>query len=159
MNLIDQMDRAVLDAPSFRAAAKLACVILRKELSHYTWAGVYMLYGQELVLEEWDGEHATQHTKIRVGRGLCGLAAVENRAVVVKDVREEPRYVACFQSTRSEIVVPVRNVQGKFIGEIDCDSDEIGAFHATDLAFLEWLADRLSQRWRRELEAFAPAFS
>ncbi len=145
------MDRSIPSAGSFSAAAKLACVILRREIPHYNWVGVYMLQGEDLVLEAWDGAQATEHVKIPVGKGVCGLAARENRTIIVRDVREEPRYLACFATTRSEIVVPIRDAKGGFIGEIDADSDQIGAFHGTDLVFLEWLADRLSRKWRQSL--------
>ena len=144
------MDRSIPSAASFAAAAKLACVILRREIPHYNWVGIYMLQGDELLLEAWDGSVATEHVKIPIGKGVCGMAASENRAVIVRDVREEPRYLACFATTRSEIVVPIRDSKGDVIGEIDSDSDQIGAFHGTDLVFLEWLADRLSAKWRKE---------
>lgn len=150
MNLIDLMERSIGSAPSFATAAKLACVILRREIPHYNWVGVYMLQNEELNLEAWDGEQATEHVKIPIGNGLCGLAARENRSVVVRDVREDPRYLACFATTRSEIIVPIRNGSGQVLGEIDSDSDQIGAFHGTDLVFLEWLCDRLSRKWQAE---------
>lgn len=137
MNLIDVLDRSIPNAPTFRAAAEAVCRILRVELPHFTWAGVYMLEGEHLVLEAWNGPQATEHVKIHMKSGICGLAARENRSVVVRDVRDEPQYLACFQSTRAEIVVPIRDQQGRVIGEIDCDSDQIGAFHQTDLALLE----------------------
>jgi len=41
---------------------------------------------------------------------------------VVDDVRLDPRYLACFVSTRSEIVVPIM-AGDRVIGEIDVDSD------------------------------------
>jgi putative methionine-R-sulfoxide reductase with GAF domain len=54
------------------------------------------------------------------------------------------RYLACFVSTRSEIVVPIKK-DGKIVGEIDIDSDKIGAFTIKDKIFLEKIADMLSE--------------
>ncbi|EQD70100.1 GAF sensor protein, partial [mine drainage metagenome] len=51
--------------------------------------------------------------------------------------------LACFPSTNSEIVVPVR-FHGEPIGEIDVDSDTKNAFGMRDEKFLEDLANRLS---------------
>jgi GAF domain-containing protein len=54
----------------------------------------------------------------------------------VPDVDEDPRYLACFASTRSEIVVPIFE-GGVVIGEIDIDGSDRDAFDATDARFLE----------------------
>lgn len=121
------------------------CRTLRAGMPHYNWVGVYLLEeeGAMLVLRGWDGPAATEHVRIPVGQGICGLAAREARTVIVDDVRADPRYLQCFLQTRAEIVVPIFS-GGRVIGEIDIDSDEVGAFNATDRIFLGWCAERIA---------------
>ncbi len=103
-----------------------------------------MLEGDTLVLRAWSGKRPTEHTRIHIGRGICGLAASTATTVVVDDVTKDPRYLACFPETKSEIVVPIIR-HGKVLGEIDIDGEELGAFGAEDKLFLEALADSLSK--------------
>jgi L-methionine (R)-S-oxide reductase len=113
--------------------------VLHGRFEHYSWVGIYLVEGDELVLGPWQGPEATEHTRIPVGQGICGAAAESGRTEVVDDVNADPRYLACFPSTRSEIVVPIAH-QGRVVGEIDIDSDRIAAFGANDRAFLERVA-------------------
>jgi GAF domain-containing protein len=57
----------------------------------------------------------------------------------VADVNADERYLACFPSTRSEIVVPIA-YEGRVVGEIDIDSDRPAAFGEDDRGFLERVA-------------------
>lgn len=109
----------------------------------YSWVGIYWVEGADLVLGPWRGPQATEHTVIPIGRGICGAAAATGRTEVVDDVHADERYLACFASTRSEVVVPIHNRDGVVIGEIDVDSDEPGAFSDHDIVALEDLARRL----------------
>ena len=110
--------------------------LLHDRFEHYAWVGIYLVEGEELVLGPWKGPQATEHVRIPIGRGICGVAAASGRTELVDDVGADPRYLACFASTRSEIVVPVL-WQGRVIGEIDIDSDRPAAFDAEDREFLE----------------------
>jgi L-methionine (R)-S-oxide reductase len=113
--------------------------VLHDGLEHYSWVGIYLVEGDELVLGPWKGPQATEHVRIPVGQGICGAAAATGRTEVVDDVHADPRYLACFPSTRSEIVVPIR-YEGRVVGEIDVDSDRPAAFTEDDRAFLERVA-------------------
>ncbi|MFN4218685.1 MAG: GAF domain-containing protein [Candidatus Bipolaricaulia bacterium] len=119
---------------------------LRENITRYNWVGIYMLEGDELVLKAWDGPEATQHVRIPIGRGICGLAAREKRTVIVGDVTADPRYLACFPYTKSEIVVPI--LKGtRVLGEIDIDSNTLNAFTEKDREFLERVAALLGERY------------
>ncbi len=133
---------AVLARLQGDAALAEVCRFLHAEFRHFRWVGVYRLDGPLLRLGGWAGDQATEHTVIPIGQGLCGLAARENRTVVVEDVRERPEYLACFLETRSELIVPIRQ-QGTVIGEIDVDGNEVRAFDASDARFLEQVAPKL----------------
>jgi L-methionine (R)-S-oxide reductase len=134
---------AVLSRLQGRQALTEVCRFLRESFRHYRWVGVYRVEGSTLVLDAWDGPAATEHTRIPIEHGVCGQAARENRTVVVDDVRTASDYLACFVETRAEIVVPIRS-DGRAIGEIDIDGNEVGAFDRTDSAFLEAVAAKLA---------------
>jgi L-methionine (R)-S-oxide reductase len=115
------------------------CVrVLHAEMPHYTWVGIYLLDGNELVLGPYVGK-PSPHTRIPLGRGICGAAAAEKTTIVVDDVNADPRYLACSLETKSEIVVPIMDGI-EVLGEIDIDSDQAAAFGADDRELLEAVA-------------------
>ena len=118
--------------------------VLYESFEKYSWVGIYLVKGDVLVLGPWKGKQATEHTTISVGKGVCGSAAQSGKTEVVNDVSTDSRYLSCFLSTRSEIVVPIKK-KNTVIGEIDIDSDVPAAFNKTDKKFLEKIADMLSQ--------------
>ena len=112
--------------------------------NHYSWVGIYVVKGDNLILGPWKGPSATEHTKIPIGQGVCGAAAASGKTEIVDDVSSDGRYLSCFLSTRSEIVVPIKK-DSKIIGEIDIDSDKLNAFTKEDEMFLEKISDMLSE--------------
>jgi GAF domain-containing protein len=119
---------------------------LLSEVAGYDWVGVYALHGTELLLDEFVGEPTT-HDRIPVGKGVCGTAVAENRSVIVDDVRDLENYLSCSVDVRSEIVVLIRNQEGRLLGQIDADGHEVGAFDVEDEAALSQIADFLADRW------------
>lgn len=117
---------------------------LYKNYDHYSWVGIYLIEGDDLVLGPWMGQQATEHTKIPIGKGICGSAAASGKTEIISDVKADDRYLACFISTKSEIVVPIKK-EGKILGEIDIDSDIKDAFTFEDKEFLERIADMLGK--------------
>ena len=117
---------------------------LYKNIDHYSWIGIYLVDGSYLVLGPWMGKQATEHTRIPIGKGICGSAAASGKTENIPDVNADDRYLACFISTKSEIVVPIKK-EGKILGEIDIDSDIKDAFTKADKEFLERIADMLGE--------------
>ena len=62
---------------------------------------------------------------------------------IVADVNADPRYLACFTTTQSEIVVPIF-ADGQVVGEIDIDGSDLAAYDQTDANFLEEIAALLA---------------
>jgi GAF domain-containing protein len=118
--------------------------ILYQWFDHYSWVGIYLVQKNELILGPWKGAQATEHTHIPIGKGICGSAAASGTTECIDDVHVDSRYLACFASTRSEIVVPIQKNK-KVIGEIDIDSDHPHAFTLEDRLFLEKVADMLKE--------------
>ena len=130
---------AIAEAPDPAAAAQRVVDLLHDRFTHYDWVGIYWVDGADLVLGPWVGPEATEHTRIPIGTGVCGAAAESGRTEIVADVHADPRYLACFASTKSEIVVPIFD-GGDVIGEIDVDGSDLGAFDEMDARFLEEVA-------------------
>jgi L-methionine (R)-S-oxide reductase len=130
------------------ATALRHTVGILKEIPHYSWVGVYLLEGYELVLGPYLGT-PSPHTRIPLGRGICGAAATERTTIIVDDVSSDARYLACSLETQSEIVVPImRDSAGAqaVLGEIDIDSDRPAAFGPDDQRLLEAVATLLGEK-------------
>ena len=136
-----EIRREVLRATDRTQAMTRAVELLKARVPDYTWVGIYELFGNELVLGPYVGK-PSPHTRIPVGRGVCGAAAAEKTTIVVDDVNADPRYLACSLETKSEIVVPI--MRGcEVLGEIDVDSDRPAAFGPEDKRLLETVAGAL----------------
>jgi L-methionine (R)-S-oxide reductase len=108
----------------------------------YTSVYLYMLHGNELVLEAFSGRQ-TDHTRIPVGVGVCGTAVASKQDQNVPDVRAVDNYLACNAWTRSELVVLIR--RGNLIlGQIDIDSDVPDPFTPQEEAAVKQVADALA---------------
>src|SRR5215217_2702035 len=130
--------------PDATGAMTIAVGTLKKAMTHYSWVGIYLLDGNELVLGPFEGK-PSPHTHIPLGRGICGAAAAEKATIIVDDVNADPRYLACSVDTQSEIVVPI--LKGSdVLGEFDVDSDRRAAFGAADKKMLEAVAALLAER-------------
>jgi GAF domain-containing protein len=142
--LLVKLDAAM--AGSKGRASREAIVKFLNTIPSYSWVGIYVVEGKDLVLDAWSGPAATEHTRIPIGKGVCGFAAKAGRTEIVSDVSKDPRYLQCFLSTKSEIVVPISN-QGGVLGEIDVDGDQLDAFSSLDREFLEAVARKASGVW------------
>src|SRR5580658_10186515 len=123
---------AVLDGEANRVA-RMATVasMLSAAFDTYLWAGFYLVDPEkprELVVGPYQGTLGC--LRIRFGQGVCGAAAATLQTVVVADVDAFPGHIACYTRSRSEIVVPVVDANGKLIAVLDVDSAEPAAFDA-----------------------------
>jgi GAF domain-containing protein len=115
------------------------------------WVGIYLLRGDTLELGPYVGE-VTEHTRIPIGRGVCGTAVAERRNQLIEDVLKLDNYLACSATVRSEIVVLIWH-EGGIVGQIDADCDQLGAFGPEDEAFLTEVASLLAplvREWGQE---------
>jgi L-methionine (R)-S-oxide reductase len=120
----------------------LAAERIRAAGPPYTSVYLYMLHGDELVLEAFAGRD-TDHTRIPVGHGVCGTAVATGLDQNVPDVRSVANYIACNAWTRSELVVLIR--RGPLIlGQIDIDSDVADPFGPEEEAAVRKVADALA---------------
>ena len=141
---VERQVRQALNGTTDAASAMRRTVEILKGIPHYSWVGVYRLSGKELVLGPFLGK-PSPHTRIPLGRGICGAAASAKATIIVDDVNSDPRYLACSLETQSEIVVPVMR-GGEVLAEIDIDSDTPAAFGQHDRHMLETVAALLAEK-------------
>lgn len=108
----------------------------------YTSVYLYMLHGDDLVLEGFAGRE-TEHTRIAVGQGVCGTAVATGEDQNVGDVRSIGNYIACNIWTRSELVVLIRRGP-TILGQIDIDSDVPDPFTPEEQAEVRAVAEALA---------------
>jgi L-methionine (R)-S-oxide reductase len=147
-DVLESVKLTIEQARSHEEAMLQTVNILKSQMSNYSWVGIYLLDGEELVLGPFLGK-PSPHTRIPLNKGICGAAALHKQTIVVDDVDADPRYLACSLETRSEIVVPI--LRGtEVLGEIDIDSDKKAAFGAPDRELLESIAALLARRFPRQ---------
>lgn len=115
--------------------ATLACEIHHSD-ERFDWTGFYRVTEPGLLkIGPYQGGHGC--LVIPFDRGVCGAAARTGEIQLVPDVDAFPGHIACAASTRSEIVLPVRNGAGEIIAVLDIDSDRPDAFTEDDARELD----------------------
>ena len=110
--------------------ATVACEVHHSD-DRFDWTGFYRVTAPELLkIGPYQGGHGC--LVIPFSRGVCGAAARTGEVQLVDDVEAFADHIACSSSTRSELVLPVRDAQGRLIGVFDIDSDRPAAFTHED---------------------------
>ncbi len=112
-----------------------------KEQFGFFWVGFYWVKGEELVLGPFQGPVAC--TRIAKGKGVCGQAWAQAKALLVPDVEAFPGHIACSSLSKSEVVIPVL-VQNQVFGVLDVDSDLLNNFDEIDLKYLSKICSLIS---------------
>jgi GAF domain-containing protein len=131
-------------------AIRLTVRELAARFPKFAWVGVYLLEEEETLTLQPDHYVGMdpEHKRIRVPEGICGWAAERRETIVVPDVRQSDRYLACSPFVRSEIVVPVLSGE-RLWGVLDIDSNELDAFDDRDRRDLEAVAAALAACFER----------
>lgn len=144
--LEEQLAALVHDVPHLTANLANASALIWGALEDINWAGFYLAEGEKLVLGPFQGKPAC--IEIPLGRGVCGTAAVKDETQRVANVLNFPGHIACDAASRSEIVVPLHDKNGRVFGVLDIDSAREDRFSEADRQGLE----RLARVLERELE-------
>ncbi len=126
------------------AVALMATFVCELHHSHplFDWTGFYRVTAPDLLkIGPYQGGHGC--LVIPFSRGVCGAAARSGEVQLVPDVEAFAGHIACSSSTRSELVIPVRNGAGVLLGVLDLDSNTVDAFTQTDVAALTALLDEV----------------
>ena len=111
----------------------------------FDWTGFYRVTGPEMLkIGPYQGGHGC--LQIPFSRGVCGAAARTGEVQLVDDVDAFPGHIACATSTRSEIVLPVRDREGRLTAVLDIDSDQPAAFDQADAEDLSRILKQVFER-------------
>ena len=125
-----------------KALLQMACDRIRDWGPPFTSVYAYMLHGNELQLEAHAGRD-TDHTRIPVGKGVCGTAVATKQDQNVPDVNAVGNYLACNTFTKSELVVLIRRGD-HILGQLDIDSDVPDGFGEREHTEVKEVADALA---------------
>lgn len=116
--------------------------VLHHKMEHFFWTGFYLLDGEDLIVGPYQGPVACQ--LLERDKGVCWAGIHRGESIVVPDVHKFPGHIACDPRSKSEIVVPVRDAQGKVTGILDVDSNREDAFDEEDRLGLERIVSLLA---------------
>jgi signal transduction histidine kinase len=85
-----------------------------------------------------------QDVKLSLGQGITGWTALHGRALIVNDVKDEPRYICVRPNIRSEMAVPMED-HGIVIGVVNVDSEELDAYDESSLKILTLLTNEAAR--------------
>jgi GAF domain-containing protein len=139
--LVDQIRSLIAGETDQVTVMSNVAAAIHQEMKFW-WTGFYRVVGNELVLGPFQGPVACMH--IPFGRGVCGTAWQREQTIVVPDVEQFPGHIACSSASRSEIVVPVFDKEGRVTAVLDIDSERLATFDETDQRYLEEICRMLS---------------
>jgi GAF domain-containing protein len=72
---LEAIDRIVNRGGEADDVLRAVVDVLHDQFDDYSWVGIYLVEGDDLVLGPWKGPEATEHVRIPVGQGICGALA------------------------------------------------------------------------------------
>jgi GAF domain-containing protein len=112
--------------------------LLHHALGDVIWTGFYFFVDGELVVGPFQGNPAC--VRIKLGEGVCGVAAQSRETQVVDDVHAFGGHIVCDANSNSEIVVPLV-MNDSLVGVLDIDSSSFARFDNDDKQGVEAIAD------------------
>jgi L-methionine (R)-S-oxide reductase len=111
--------------------------ILHNKFDYYFWTGYYRLVDEKLIVGPYQGSVAC--INLAQDKGVCWAAINNKKTVIVPDVNEFANHIACDSRSKSEIVVPIRNLNGEIVSVLDVDSKALNSFDEADAEGLEMI--------------------
>ena len=127
-NQLEELFEKVTD-PQSRMASVAA--LLHSKMAHFYWTGFYRLEGEDLLVGPYQGPLACM--LLERGKGVCWASARSAEPVLVPDVHAFEGHIACDPRSKSEVVVPVFDAEGRVTAVLDVDSDTPDAFSQVDV--------------------------
>jgi L-methionine (R)-S-oxide reductase len=145
-NQIDGHITAVLNGvrDPIAVMATMSC-LLYHGFGHL-WVGFYRVVERSKLLRIGPYQGSLGCMEIHFGAGVCGIAAAEERTVIITDVTTFPGHITCDVRARSEIVVPVFDHERNLLAVLDIDSEQPDAFDDVDGRWLERLVASFGRR-------------
>jgi len=133
--IYSQLQELLKGSPNKVARMATIAAVLHHKMDYFFWTGFYLLDEGELIVGPYQGSLAC--IKLKKDTGVCWAGINRGETVVVPDVHRFPGHIACDSRSNSEIVVPLKDKDGKIIGVLDVDSKELGSFDEVDAKWLE----------------------
>ena len=149
--LLQELQRYAVSAPTARAVMEQIAKRLHENMARYNWVGFYLVDPADagyLIVGPYAGSF-TPNARIPLSKGLCGAAASSGQVVVVQDVSKDPRYLAGSSLVKSEIVVPIY-VKKKLVAGLDIESYCADTFSKSEREFIEGCAKVMTDYLGRE---------
>ena len=127
-----------LTSPVHNPVSRMAttAAILHHKMDYFFWTGFYLLNeNSDLLAGPYQGPLAC--LKLQAHKGVCWAGIDKNETIIVENVETFPGHIACNSKSKSEIVIPLHNQNGKVIGVMDIDSKALGSFNEVDQYWLE----------------------
>jgi len=145
--IADQLAELMAKTDDRAAHRATAAALLHHKTPGVSWTGFYMLKEGELVVDAYQGPVAClvleQHA------GVCWAAIDTDQTQIVSDVHAFPGHIACDDRSRSEVVVPIHDDDGRPIGVLDIDSHKEDQFNEIDGEGYELIVKVLEERWNK----------
>ncbi len=122
-----------------------AAALLHHKVPGVSWTGFYFLRGEDLVVEAYQGPVACLVLERHMG--VCWAGVDRDETLLVEDVEAFPGHIACDSRSRSEVVVPIHDVNGRVIGVLDIDSHHPCQFSEAHREGYEFVVRLLEERW------------
>ncbi|MGA8149660.1 MAG: GAF domain-containing SpoIIE family protein phosphatase [Terriglobales bacterium] len=98
--------------------------------------------------------HGAGHS-LKIGKGMVGYVASTGQMRYAPDVRKDPYYIGCEESTLSEVAIPL-HVEGQLVGVFTASHARLDAFNSCQLRLLQALCNDVAvavhnaRRFRKE---------
>jgi putative methionine-R-sulfoxide reductase with GAF domain len=146
-NTLNQILMTAAGSDDRAVKAKRLAELIQK-LGEYHWVGIYDVGPETVSIVGWSGPSGPAYPSFPVTKGLTGSAIESKKAVIVGDVRNDPRYLTAFGSTLSEMIVPVLHPgDGRVVGTVDVESERANAFTSRDREMIEQCAQSALPLW------------
>ena len=130
-----QIEELLKKSSDIQARMNTVVAVLHHKFDYFFWTGFYCLVDEKLVVRNYQGPVACM--ELAKDTGVCWAAINQKISIVVPDVEKFPGHIACDSRSKSEIVIPLKNMNNKIIGVLDIDSKELNSFDEVDKEELE----------------------
>ncbi|MCS7182902.1 MAG: GAF domain-containing protein [Thermoanaerobaculum sp.] len=143
-----QLDEYFVKTRDPIARMATAAALVHHKMPGFSWTGFYLLRepsrpGEEpdLVVGPYQGPVACPW--LPPHQGVCWAGIDRGEVVIVPDVHAFPGHIACDPRSRSEIVVPLRDGEGRIVGVLDVDSWKPAHFDEVDGQWLSQIVAKI----------------
>jgi PAS domain S-box-containing protein/putative nucleotidyltransferase with HDIG domain len=139
LSLLDKVRTAIANELELTALLRRVVQSI-SETFGYTLVSIYLLEGEELILQRQVGYERTI-PRIPLSQGVCGRVASSGKAEFLMDVSTDPDFLKAIENVLSEICIPFF-VNGKVAGVLNVESKDVRLTDA-DMQFMSALSEHV----------------